>query len=114
MHAVGARRPFAERLTLDVATFGRRSRDWLLAHDIVPPDAARVWRELVDAAPGCLPQPPSRPAPSRQLRLHGDCHPGNILWTRRTGPHFVDLDDAVTGPAVQDLWMLLSGDRARR
>ena len=48
------------------------------------------------------------------LRLHGDCHPGNILWTPDQGPHFVDLDDARTGPAVQDLWMLLSGDRAQR
>jgi Ser/Thr protein kinase RdoA (MazF antagonist) len=47
----------------------------------------------------------------RTLRLHGDCHAGNILWTD-DGPHFVDFDDARTGPAVQDLWMLLSGDRA--
>jgi Ser/Thr protein kinase RdoA (MazF antagonist) len=50
----------------------------------------------------------------RVLRLHGDCHPGNILWTPDAGPHFVDLDDARTGPAVQDLWMLLSGDRVQR
>ena len=50
---------------------------------------------------------------TRLLRLHGDCHLGNILWTD-AGPHFVDLDDAVTGPAVQDLWMLLSGNRAER
>ena len=55
------------------------------------------------------------------LRLHGDCHPGNILWTPTSaaatagpGPHFVDLDDARTGPAVQDFWMLLSGDRSQR
>ena len=48
------------------------------------------------------------------IRLHGDCHPGNILWTPGQGPHFVDLDDARMGPAVQDLWMLLSGDRAQR
>lgn len=45
----------------------------------------------------------------RPLRLHGDCHPGNILW--RDGPMFVDLDDARNGPAVQDLWMLINGDR---
>jgi Ser/Thr protein kinase RdoA (MazF antagonist) len=45
------------------------------------------------------------------LRLHGDCHAGNILWTT-DGPHFVDFDDARSGPAVQDLWMLLSGERA--
>jgi Ser/Thr protein kinase RdoA (MazF antagonist) len=54
--------------------------------------------------------------PAQVLRLHGDCHPGNILWRAvgeggaHGGPHIVDLDDAVTGPAVQDLWMLLSGD----
>ena len=47
----------------------------------------------------------------RSIRLHGDCHVGNILWTEQ-GPHFVDLDDARMGPAMQDLWMLLSGDRA--
>jgi Ser/Thr protein kinase RdoA (MazF antagonist) len=47
----------------------------------------------------------------RQLRLHGDCHPGNVLWTD-AGPHFVDLDDARTGPAVQDLWMLANDERA--
>jgi Ser/Thr protein kinase RdoA (MazF antagonist) len=53
-----------------------------------------------------------------KIRLHGDCHPGNILWTPTDrpggGPHFVDLDDARMGPAVQDLWMLLSGDRRQR
>ena len=59
--------------------------------------------------------------PIALFRLHGDCHPGNILWTPADvpaaagpGPHFVDLDDARTGPAVQDLWMLLSGDRSQR
>jgi Ser/Thr protein kinase RdoA (MazF antagonist) len=56
--------------------------------------------------------------PCENLRLHGDCHPGNILWTPADlpdgGPHFVDLDDARLGPAIQDLWMLLSGDRTQR
>jgi len=50
----------------------------------------------------------------RAIRVHGDCHPGNILWTPDTGPHFVDLDDARMAPAVQDLWMLLSGERRQR
>jgi Ser/Thr protein kinase RdoA (MazF antagonist) len=57
----------------------------------------------------------------RRLRLHGDCHAGNILWTptdvpaaQGPGPHFVDLDDARMGPTIQDLWMLLSGERAQR
>lgn len=48
--------------------------------------------------------------PKKQIRLHGDCHAGNIFWTDK-GPHFVDLDDCKTGPAIQDLWMMLSGDR---
>ena len=109
MHAVGARSRFTERLTIDVATYGETSRDWLLAHDSVTPDTSTAWRELVDA---CLDacRTAFDGAPIRQLRLHGDCHPGNVLWTER-GPHFVDLDDAVNGPAIQDLWMLLSGDR---
>jgi Ser/Thr protein kinase RdoA (MazF antagonist) len=47
----------------------------------------------------------------KQLRLHGDCHVGNVLWTD-AGPHFVDFDDSRMGPAIQDLWMLLSGERA--
>jgi Ser/Thr protein kinase RdoA (MazF antagonist) len=47
------------------------------------------------------------------LRLHGDCHAGNVLWTD-SGPHFVDFDDSRMGPAIQDLWMLLSGDRAEQ
>ena len=46
------------------------------------------------------------------IRLHGDCHPGNILW--RDGPTFVDLDDCRMGPAIQDLWMMLSGDRQQQ
>lgn len=46
------------------------------------------------------------------IRLHGDCHPGNILW--RDGPTFVDLDDCRSGPAIQDLWMMLSGDRSQQ
>lgn len=109
MHAVGARSRFAERLTIDVATYGDASRDWLLTHDTVTPDSATIWRELVEAALTAC-RTAFEGSPLKQLRLHGDCHPGNVLWTEH-GPHFVDLDDAVNGPAVQDLWMLLSGDR---
>ena len=110
MHAVGARTPFRHRETLDLATFGTRNRDWLVARDLVSPDVATEWRQVTDAALERVGEAlASTHAPL--LRLHGDCHLGNMLWTDR-GPHFVDLDDAVTGPATQDLWMLLSGDRA--
>jgi Ser/Thr protein kinase RdoA (MazF antagonist) len=109
MHAVGTLKPFAYRQALDVQTFGFDNRDWLLAQRIVPPDAEADWRRTTDEALAAIAAAFGASAP-RTLRLHGDCHLGNVLWAA-DGPHFVDLDDAVTGPAAQDLWMLLSGDR---
>ena len=110
LHAVGARSRFLHRRTLDVANFGTAARQRLLDGRFVPEPQDALWADasaralaLAQAAFDALPQ-------ARQLRLHGDCHPGNILW-RDEGPHVVDLDDACNGPAVQDLWMLLSGDR---
>ena len=86
--------------------------------------AAEQALDLIAAYPCLAPsqrRQDSDAEPIRQIRLHGDCHPGNILWTplespaaSGPGPHFVDLDDARSGPAVQDLWMLLSGDRQQR
>ena len=111
MHAVGARRPFEHRRRIDAATLGDAARDWLLAHDVVTPAERDAWaaasRHAVDLAAARLASIDGLTL----LRLHGDCHPGNVLWTPE-GPHFVDLDDAATGPAVQDLWMLLPGDLA--
>ena len=110
MHAVGATRPFKFRQTLDVKTFGFDNRDWLLAQNIIPPDAETGWRHATDEALAAIAASFDNGNAIRTLRLHGDCHLGNVLWAA-DGPHFVDLDDAVTGPATQDLWMLLSGDR---
>ena len=131
IHSVGAARPFASRPALDLHSFGTESRDWLLAHDKVPLDVQSAWTRAAQnaldlianypALTGARGQKDSEDSAIRQLRLHGDCHPGNILWTpldvpaaAGPGPHFVDLDDARSGPAVQDLWMLLSGDRQQR
>jgi len=125
IHTIGAARPFVHRPALDLHTFGVASRDWLLAHDKIPLDVQRDWESACNAALDRIAATPLDPvaargpdAPSRRLRLHGDVHPGNILWTPTDrplgGPHFVDLDDACTGFAVQDLWMLLSGERAQR
>ncbi|MBK6863115.1 MAG: serine/threonine protein kinase [Ideonella sp.] len=111
MHAVGARRAFAHRGRIDAQTYGIAPRDFLLASGRVPPDALPRWRSAVDTALDQVQHAFASLPDLRTLRLHGDCHPGNILWSD-AGPHFVDLDDALTGPAVQDLWMLLSGDRA--
>jgi Ser/Thr protein kinase RdoA (MazF antagonist) len=109
LHAVGRRQPFTGRDRMDVATFGRANRDWLLAHDTLPPDAAPRWLSLADRALDVCERAFSDTGAS-DIRLHGDCHLGNVLWSD-AGPAFVDFDDCVNGPAVQDLWMLLSGDR---
>ncbi|MBK6005259.1 serine/threonine protein kinase [Ramlibacter ginsenosidimutans] len=116
LHIVGAAKPFAVRPALDVASFGEEPRDWLLAHDGIPLDVQGDWQRACEQALRQIRSAfaDAQAAGVRHLRLHGDCHPGNILWTPDAGPHFVDLDDARTGPAVQDLWMLLSGDRTQR
>ena len=113
MHAIGATGRFETRLALNPTTYGSEPRDWLLSTDLVPPDALTAWRSMAEAALEQVRAAFAGVPSLKLLRLHGDCHLGNILWTD-AGPHFVDLDDAVTGPAVQDLWMLLSGNRAER
>jgi Ser/Thr protein kinase RdoA (MazF antagonist) len=131
IHTVGAKKPFVDRPALNVETFAVEPMQWLLAHDMVPLDVQSAWTRGVEAAITAIGKYDTLCAQAksgdrdasgiRVLRLHGDCHPGNILWTPADaapatgpGPHFVDLDDARTGPAVQDLWMLLSGDRQQR
>lgn len=109
MHMVGSRQPFAHRRTLTTATFGWAARDWLLAHGNIPPEVLPDWQRAVEAALEAVDAVFARVGTVAHVRLHGDCHAGNVLWSD-AGPHFVDLDDAVNGPAVQDLWMLLSGD----
>jgi Ser/Thr protein kinase RdoA (MazF antagonist) len=109
LHVVGARRPFAHRRRLDVATFGQAPRSLLLDGDFLPEAQRPGWQNACDEALARVRQAFDGIDELHVLRLHGDCHPGNVLW--RDGPHFVDLDDACTGPAVQDLWMLLGGDQ---
>jgi Ser/Thr protein kinase RdoA (MazF antagonist) len=111
IHAVGAMRAFTHRPAFDIAGFGEEPREWLLAHEFLPADLREPWRSVVDLALTGVRRCYARAGNVRSLRLHGDCHAGNVLWTD-DGPHFVDFDDARTGPAIQDLWMLLSGDRA--
>jgi Ser/Thr protein kinase RdoA (MazF antagonist) len=117
IHMVGAKRAFSTRPALDLQTFGREPRDWMLAHDMIPLDVQGDWQRRCDEALAVINDTAlgeRQDSGTKMIRLHGDCHPGNILWTPGQGPHFVDLDDARTGPAVQDLWMLLSGDRSQR
>jgi Ser/Thr protein kinase RdoA (MazF antagonist) len=119
IHTVGAAQPFRHRPALDVQTFAQEPAEWLQTQQMIPLEVEREWRTVYQQALTLIEQAFADNSPERCiLRLHGDCHPGNILWTPAElpggGPHFVDLDDARMGPAVQDLWMLLSGDRRQR
>jgi Ser/Thr protein kinase RdoA (MazF antagonist) len=113
IHAVGAIKNYRHRPALDIETFGIEPRDFLLANRFIPADIDAAYRSVaqqaLDGARHCF----DRAGNVKQLRLHGDCHAGNVLWTD-DGPHFVDFDDSRMGPAVQDLWMLLSGEREDR
>jgi len=108
IHAHGAGSLFTERPQLDIETFGHEPRQWLLDHHCVPGSLRPAWQAVADQCLQAVTQAFERAAPIRPIRLHGDCHAGNVLWTDQ-GPHFVDFDDARNGPAIQDLWMLLSG-----
>ncbi|MDZ7747924.1 MAG: serine/threonine protein kinase [Halofilum sp. (in: g-proteobacteria)] len=112
LHNVGATGRFEHRPALDVETFGRGPRDSVLASELLPPELVDAYRTLTD---DLLARIEARWAavPATRLRLHGDFHPGNVLW-RDDAPNVVDLDDARTGPAVQDLWMFLPGERAEQ
>jgi len=110
IHAVGATRKFKARPTLDRKEMGARAAKQVLAGDWLPPHLVasyeRVTQQLVEAVEQCF----ADVGRYRDLRIHGDCHRNNVLWTD-DGPHFVDLDDCMNGPAVQDLWLFLAGSR---
>jgi len=111
IHAVGATKKFIHRESLTPKSFGHDARAYLLATSFIPADVLDAWKAITQQALQLVDACYERAGSVKTIRLHGDCHPGNILWTE-DGPHFVDLDDARMGPAMQDLWMLLSGDRA--
>jgi Ser/Thr protein kinase RdoA (MazF antagonist) len=111
MHSVGAREVFAYRGSIDRDTFIAQPMRAVLASTLLPPSLQDRYRHAVERVDQRVAARLESVGPVRKLRLHGDCHPGNVLWTD-AGPHFVDLDDARMGPAVQDLWMLAHDERA--
>ena len=112
MHALGKARPFKHRPALDIASFGEESYSFLLDNDFIPAGLRESYRTLgADLLKSC--KAIFARVNYSPIRLHGDCHPGNILW-RDDVPHFVDFDDARMGPAVQDLWMLFNGEREQQ
>jgi Ser/Thr protein kinase RdoA (MazF antagonist) len=115
IHATGATRPFVYRPDIDIESFGEEPRRFLLEHRFIPDDLLESWTRVADLALEAVRAAFARTGAYSALRLHGDCHAGNVLWTPPSGnsvggPHFVDLDDSRMGPAVQDFWMLISGD----
>lgn len=114
IHAVGKTRSFSHRPRLDVETFGYEPLDYLLDGNFIPlyleTSYSTLARGVLEGAVRCYERAGRNPRADSGIRLHGDCHPGNFLWTD-DGPHFVDFDDCRTGPAIQDLWMLISGER---
>lgn len=109
IHKLGSARDFGQRPAIDIGSMGQEPAAFLLEAGFIPLDLRKRYEEtlerlirLIEIAFAECNEP--------WIRLHGDCHPGNILWTD-SGPHFVDMDDCRMGPPVQDLWMLISGDR---
>ncbi len=108
LHAVGAAGEFRHRPLLDVDRFGHEPAGRLLAGEWIPPHLVDSYRAITDILLDEIDRILDEVGAVSLLRIHGDCHPGNVLWTD-AGPHFVDLDDCMTGPAIQDLWLFLSG-----
>jgi Ser/Thr protein kinase RdoA (MazF antagonist) len=111
IHRVGAARRFEHRPRLSVDTLGVDSARFVLAGDWLPDYLVDRYEAVAEEAIDRVRDAFDACGPLRTFRIHGDCHRGNVLWTDG-GPHFVDLDDCVTGPAIQDLWMLLAGSPA--
>lgn len=110
IHLLGAARPFAHRPRIDPDQMGRACAQYLLDEGAIPLELESGYRRVTEALQQRIDAAFAATGDCQIIRLHGDCHPGNILWTEQ-GPHFVDMDDCRGGPAIQDLWMLLSGDR---
>jgi Ser/Thr protein kinase RdoA (MazF antagonist) len=110
LHMVGAARRFTERTTLSWEALGVDSARSVLDGDWLPDHLVESYENVVEQLLGAIEQAFTDVGAYRTLRIHGDCHRNNVLWTDN-GPHFVDLDDSMNGPAVQDLWLFLAGNR---
>ena len=110
LHLVGASARFQHRRRLTTQEFGWQARAIVIECPLIPEYVVDKYADLTATLLERTDAAFEAHSFVTQLRIHGDCHRGNILWTD-TGPHFVDLDDCMTGPAMQDLWMLLAGER---
>lgn len=111
IHRIGSVQPFRVRERLSVERLGFAPREQVLECGLLPASLEESYLRATDAVLERIERVFDEVGPTRQIRLHGDCHLGNLLWNEQ-GPVFVDLDDCMTGPAIQDLWMLLSGSES--
>jgi len=112
MHRIGAVQRFSQRPVLDCQSFGRESVK-LICERFIPGEYRESYTVLTAQLLERIERELAEAGQLQYIRVHGDCHSGNILW-RDNAPHFVDLDDSRMAPAVQDIWMMLSGDRPRK
>lgn len=113
VHLVGVTKTFQHRVSLTIEQFAEASREYLLSNDFIPPSLIQAYDSLSRDVIKQIVQQFSQIGTINSIRIHGDCHPGNVLWSNDC-PNFVDFDDTMMGPAMQDIWMLLSGDRNQR
>ena len=110
IHGIGETREFAHRPSIDIDSYGVASRDYLIEHDFIPHELLPAYESVAEHVLSAIDDCYARAGDVRQFRLHADFHPGNVLVAGDI-LHIVDLDDTRRGPAVQDLWMFLSGDQ---
>ena len=112
IHAIGRTQPFAHRQAISVQRMLRDSRKFLL-DDFIPNDLIDAYASLTSDLDTLTSDVMAEVGEDDLIRVHGDCHVGNILWRDDTA-HFVDFDDCCSAPAIQDLWMFLNGERHDR
>ena len=112
IHRVGGAASFLHRRALSPSRMATESR-LFVETDFVPLELQSAYSTLAKDCDQAATEILSAMTTDDLQRVHGDCHVGNILWRDDT-PHFVDLDDCISGPVVQDIWMFLNGDRNQR
>ena len=114
IHIIGKERVFQQRPTLNIKTYGEEPTQLILDKHFIPAHLADRFEKVSETLLGKIDQALKNTNALTNVRCHGDCHIGNILWHRDLGPAFVDMDDCISAPAIQDLWMLLEGERHQK
>ena len=113
IHSVGAKKSFTHRIEISIDRFAIQSRQFLLENDFIPLELIPAYESLSQDLIERIELRFQEHGPLLKQRIHGDCHRGNVLW-KDNAPNFVDFDDTMTGPVIQDIWMMLSGSRDQK